>query len=42
MDAMEGRVWRCDLTRGGGEKGSAAFGGFKGKGTVHPLPVEKA
>ena len=43
MDPIEGKVWRCDLTRemkssGGG----AAFGGFKGKGTIYPLPVEKA
>ena len=41
VDAMEGRIWRCDLTQDSRRKG-VAFGGFKGKGTVHPLPVEKA
>ena len=42
MDAIEGKVWRCDLTREMKSSGGAAFGGFKGKGTIYPLPVEKA
>ena len=42
MDAIEGKVWRCDLTREMKSSGGAALGGFKGKGTIFPLPVEKA
>ena len=42
MDAIEGKVWRCDLTREMKSSGGAAFGGFKGKGTIYPIPVEKA
>ena len=42
MDAIEGKIWRCDLTREMKSSGGAAFGGFKGKGTIFPLPPEKA
>ena len=42
MDVIEGKVWRCDLTREMKSSGGAAFGGFKGKGTIYPLPPEKA
>ncbi|CAH0374692.1 unnamed protein product [Pelagomonas calceolata] len=42
MDPIEGKIWRCDLTREMKSSGGAAFGGFKGKGTIYPLAVEKA
>ena len=42
MDPIEGKIWRCDLSVMGSSGGGAAFGGFKGKGTIYPLPPEKA
>ena len=42
MDPIEGKLWRCDLSVMKSSGGGAAFGGFKGKGTIYPPPVEKA
>ena len=41
MDPIEGKIWRCDLSVMK-SSGGAALGGFKGMGTIYPLPVEKA